>query len=310
MIHQQYTVHQDRNTVAEVFEPVVGAISAWAEKTPNVLAAVVLGSMANPGDKTDDFSDLDLTLVVNDLQPFLDDAAWFAPFAPYHTSYRESADIGQGIMDKVILDSYRMFDLSIFSMADLQGWMRASTDSKQASQGFFRSSLLVLVDKIGIVHALTHDTDIDAIMYASDQPPSYAEYKTVVATFWYYMLRSLKHLHRGDWWRTAMTCNRELRGPLLQMVTWQAKVINGWDYETLYEGRYIQRWATPMVQDALPATYPQFNAISLRDALLATAELFNRLDVQVAPGLGFAHPDPGVQSILEHVMGKLRSFEG
>ena len=309
MISQTYLVHQDRSTVAEVFEPIVSAMTAWAQGDPNVQAAVVLGSMANPGSTTDAFSDLDLTLVVNDLQPFIDDPTWFAPFAPYHTHYRESADIGAGIMDKVILNSFRMFDLSVFSIADLQQWMDESTDSKQASQGFFRSSLLVLVDKLGIIQALTQDTDIDAIMYACDQPPTQAEYQTVVATFWYYMLRSLKHLHRSDWWRTAMTCNRELREPLLQMAIWQAKVAYGWHYDTLYEGRYIQRWATPLVQEALPATYPQFDADSLRDALIATADLFNQLDEQVALALGCSYPDAGVVSIRAHVLHMLRDFE-
>ena len=106
-----------------------------------------------------------------------------------------------------------------------------------------------------------------------------------------------------------MTCNRELREPLLQMAIWQAKVAYGWHYDTLYEGRYIQRWATPQVQEALPATYPQFDADSLRDALIATVDLFTQLDEQIAPALGCSYPDTGVEPIRAHVLSMLRNFD-
>jgi len=72
------------------------------------------------------------------------------------------------------------------------------------------------------------------------------------------------------------------------MAEWHARAIHGWDYETWYLGRYIERWADPRIAQALLSLFSGYDLTSQQRALVATANLFQWISEETSARLGFS----------------------
>src|SRR5262249_25027289 len=141
----------------------------------------------------------------------------------------------------------------------------------------------VLVDKDGAAGRLART----AVSWPRRAPPGEREFAEVVRTFWGSTFWTAKKLLRGDLWRCTEG-GRDVRQLLLRMVGWHALAIHGWDYETWYLGRRIERWADPRVVQALPSLFSGYHLTDQQRALIATATVFQWISEETAARLGFA----------------------
>ena len=102
-----------------------------------------------------------------------------------------------------------------------------------------------------------------------------------------------------------MSCNYEIKQHLLQMIEWNSKSVNGWDYDTRYDGRMIVDWAPPEIIDLLSETFASYDQKNLVKCLLASIELFERLSDELANNLGYSSSRDATKAIHELVKRSL-----
>jgi hypothetical protein len=56
-------------------------------------------------------------------------------------------------------------------------------------------------------------------------------------------------------------------------------------------GRYVERWADPLIVERLSDTFPSYEASDIARALIAMIQLFRDVASQVAAVLGFSYPE-------------------
>ena len=277
----EYIIHSDHSHIRQEFRNFVETVRLWAIEDKNVLMAVILGSQAHPESVIDKWSDIDLAIIVQDQSPFDSMGNWIYDLTDFCFVYEESAEIGTSLTWHVILKDSRMIDLSVFSVSDINKWLSAEESVKLQSQSFFKSNLLVLIDKANFLNQLMMDDDIEKMLTVNNHPPRSEEIHNTINRFWYHTLRSLKHLYRNDLWRAFMSCNFEIKNCLLEVIEWTTKAQCGWDYDTRYEGRMIGTWAGQDIVSKIPDLYSDYDQKQLTQSLLDNIELFEQLCIEL-----------------------------
>lgn len=278
---------------------------AWAAREHDVRALVVVGSRATTKSPRDAFSDLDVLVVARRPRSYVEESAWLDRIEPPWLTYVIQTPLGDKIARGAIFRGGRVtVDFAFVGRwslpagivllgalsrsPGLASWLPSVLQNQLAALArMVRAGTRALVDKDGVAARLGRTV----VSWPRRTPPSEREFADVVATFWGTILWTAKKVLRGDLWR-SIEGGRDARGLLLQMIEWHAGATHGWDYETWYLGRYIERWAEPRVVQALPALFPGYDLASQQRALVATAEMFRWVSVETAERLGFASAGP------------------
>lgn len=256
-------------------------IQAWAQKHPDILAAVVVGSRARTVHPADEWSDLDVCLFVKQREPFVQSnfyhqfgEVWLASFGTLISDAPEWTIMYEGGM-KVDF---------VFIPADLSAPTLADAMFRSAWANVFARGMRTIVDKYP-----RRDRTPPPMPY--EPMPTEAEFQQLVAQFLMDASRAVKFIRRGDHWRASSTTMGSMRPCLLKMLEWHARAMHGVDYDTWYGGRFIDEWADPRAAAALKDIYADDDPTHRAKAALAHVNLFVWLAEETAAKLGCAMPD-------------------
>ena len=100
---------------------------------------------------------------------------------------------------------------------------------------------------------------------------------------WFYAaaLMDAKLLVRGQLWQAKFR-EWDLLRQLLRMVEWDHRARYGWDYDTWYNGKNIDRWADADVLSAAHACWSALEHADMQRVLRASVVLFSTLELRTA----------------------------
>ena len=75
------------------------------------------------------------------------------------------------------------------------------------------------------------------------------------------------------------------------MMEWHARAVHGWDYDTWFDGRFIERWAEPDVISQLSSVFAHYDLDDVKNALVQTVKMHRRLSTGIGRRLGYETSD-------------------
>lgn len=255
-------------------------IRDWALTRDDIRAVLVVGSRARTEHPADALSDLDLLLLTTDASRYRDDRSWLETFGSVLLAEQDTLDEGApewiAVYEGVIKGDFTFVQVGLAdSLASLMPQM--------PFQNVLARGLRVLVDK----HPQQHPF---AVKLRPFTPPTIQHYEQTVANFLITATRVAKFIQRGDLWRAVTMLYCKMRFYLVTMLEWHAHVLHGADYDTWYDGRFLDSWADAETLAALPDLFVQYEATELQIALRQMVSLFRRLAQVVAHELGYDYP--------------------
>jgi aminoglycoside 6-adenylyltransferase len=279
----------------------------WAETQSDIRAAIVIGSRARVACPADEWSDLDIIVIVTEPERYLAQTDWLENIGNPRITFLEKTVTGDGTERRVLFAGGLDVDFAPISKKEVQQltlllrlrkrfpWLfrllpravqRRVTRTMAEFSDIARRGMRVLLDKDGITTYLPLATAEPP----STTPPTPNEFLELVNDFWYHAVWTAKKLRRGELW-VAKGCNDfYMKRLLLQMIEWHARAINGWGYDTWHRGRFLEQWADPRVVRGLRHAFAQYDESQLWPALLATMELFRWIAIETAAQLDFPYP--------------------
>lgn len=254
----------------------------WAEGNPDVRAAFVVGSRARTHRPADQWSDLDVVQLSTDPDRYLNQTDWLDAIGTVWFSFLEKTATGGSMERRVLFDGALDVDFAIFGVEHHAELLR-----DPSTPAVVRRGMRVLVDKDGFGAELLALAASDP---ALAQPPTHAEFLQATHDFWYHAMWAAKKLRRGEVMMAKGCCDGLLNRLLIDFARCQARVRNGWEYDTWHSMRFFETWADPAVLEGMRGTYGRFDAEETWRALLATMDLFRRVSREVADALDFAYP--------------------
>ncbi len=269
------------------YDELLRRIIAWAEATPIVRAAMILGSRARSDHPADEWSDLDILVFATDPESLIRESAWATDLAPHWLTFVERTGDGSAWERRTLYEGGLDVDVAVFPA---EGLTALDGDLPAALVDVIRRGIRILVDKEGVLSQVVTRPLPPVGLY---QQPSEAEFFNVVSDFWYHTLWSAKHLRRGELWWAKSGVDGALKSHLHRMLEWHARATRGADFDTWLRGRFLEEWADPRAVAALPRIFGRYDPADLAGALEATMELFRWLEDETCARWGYTVPRVG-----------------
>src|SRR5688500_14884664 len=101
-------------------EEFLEAFVHWAEARDDVRAVVLVGSRARTDPPADEWSDVDLALVVDEPDRYLGDQRWVEAFGRPLLTFLEPTAVGRAFERRVLYESGLDVDIAVFTPAWLE----------------------------------------------------------------------------------------------------------------------------------------------------------------------------------------------
>jgi len=253
---------------------------AWAQTRTDIRAVLLIGSLARKEYPADQWSDLDLLVLVTDNTLYADpDAKWLSALGDVLIVAVEEANAGDPDVQAIFTDGSK----GDFSFVTVHNPERPLDEllAELTYQDVLRRGVVVLFDRYDAPRSQrSAPTPTPAL-------PSEAQFNHLVNGFWLYAFRTAKFTRRGDLWRASTNLSSQLHQCLLTLIEWHAQVISGRD--TWYNGRFMQDWADPRALSLLPQTFAHYDADDLRRALYSVIVLFRLVAIEIAQRLSYEY---------------------
>lgn len=276
-------------------EAFLAAVAAWCSRRSDVHFAVLVGSHARAEDPADEWSDIDLVIIVDDPAAMIADPGWLDELGRPLLSFVEPTAVGDFTERRVLFESGQDVD---FVLLPLAGAVELAASPEVAS--VFARGFWVLVDKLGIAPALDGQTDTPT----GPDLPDAAAFAQLTHDFWFHALWSAKKLRRGEVWIAKQGCDCYLKALTVRLLAWHAQAADG-SVDTWHRGRFLERWADPVALRDFRAAFATCDPGDIARALWATVDLFERLERETADRLRLATtvPHPEIRDRLRAVLG-------
>ena len=189
----------------------------WAEHDPGVRAILLLGSQAR-GD-SDEWSDLDFTVVVVDKTRYISDVNWLDNCGTVLVSHTERTDVGGHIERRVVFEDGT--DASFCLVG--REWLECAT-REQDTLTLLGKGARILLDKDGGL--------LEVLAAVQSRPPTVcneAQFINLVSRYWYEALWTAKRLRRGELLKGVISCNGTMKLLFFRLMTWHRPSPNSLD---------------------------------------------------------------------------------
>jgi aminoglycoside 6-adenylyltransferase len=281
--------------ISQRYEQLIHNFVLWALRREDIRLAFVLGSRARTDHPADEWSDLDIAMVTQDIRPYIDQADWITSIGKPWLTFIEATGDGKSYERRVLFEGGLDVDFAMMPLAMLKTMLENGVDPGTAD--VFRRGVRVLLDKDNLLPY----SGKYASTWKPPEPPSEAEFLQVVNDFWYHAVWSAKHVRRGELWWGKSGCDDKLKYLLQQMLEWHARANHGPDYDTWLRGRFLEEWADPRVLQQLPNAFAHYDEADIWRALAVTMDLFRWMSIETANLLGYSYPTDGADYATELV---------
>jgi aminoglycoside 6-adenylyltransferase len=255
-------------------------VIAWVASAEWIEAAALFGATERRDRPADEWSDLDVLLVVPDPTEVVEDGAWPLEIGPAWISLVHDAPLPGIRVRQVLYEPGHDVDWVPVSWSDVD-----ALSSDELAE-VFGHGLRILRDPQGRLARALHAVGSNA----GPSLPSEASFAWVVDDFLYQVVWAVKRLRRGELWRAKDDVDGYLKRHLLTMLTWHALARD--PATTVFpEGRRLDAWVDPVAVARLPDTFARWDPQDIGRAILATLDLFADLARVVGTAARSRYPE-------------------
>lgn len=252
-----------------IYQSTVKKIVQWAAQTPNVHAAIVIGSQIRVEYPGDQWSDLDLLLLVQDAPALIDCDEWLHQFGTPICITQEVVTLEHQqlvwYVKRPLYDDLQAIDFSIFPFSRLEDVLQVTrniyacgyhiiySDSKKSLEEKFQKSI----------------QDV-----AGPQLPrvTEAELQTLVSDLLYHIIWAIRKVKRHELWSAVHCINCYMKQRLLTLMEIYNAVTNKNINHIMYDGRLLESRMDPGVLKQLQGCFAKYDSA---DVIVTLSNLYN-----------------------------------
>jgi len=225
-------------------------------------------------------------------------AEWLENIGAVLLTFVEPTASGDEMERRALFEGMLDVDFSIIPLVKAQKVLQAKTAPADTVNSFGRG-MRVIVDKDGIAGKV--EKLVASAVAVPAQAPSRGEFLQVVNDFLYHAVFTAKHLKRGELWWAKMSSDCYMQHLLLRMIEWHARAKRGWNYDTWFRGRFLEKWADPQALGQMRDVFSHYDEADAKRGLLAAMSLFRTLALETAERLGYSYLEEADKQVTEWI---------
>lgn len=273
----------------------------WAKDNKDVSVMLLTSSLVNPLAPVDDFSDLDIELVFENMEPYQLNNEWTHTFGTPVSMVEEDETVfdNKHAMKMVLYDDYVKVDFKLYKKSEFIKEIHSDTLPEDWDVGY-----KVLVDK----HHLTQQLKAPTYQSVIIKKPAAQKFNQVMNDCWWDMTYVAKCLARDEiFYAKFMTENMMRTDYLVPMIEWYIASRHNWDITTNKHGRLFKKYLPSGLWEKIESTFSGSDIGENWNALFAYADLVHLLGVELSEKLGYSYPaelEKNIRKYLEEIRAK------
>ena len=273
-------------------------IIQWAESRNEIRAVLLTSTRAVPGAHVDALSDYDVILVVQSIQPFVEDRTWINDFGDvlvvYWDPIHPDPDFG---IDKIAnvtqyADGLKI-DFTLWPVSLFEKIVAAPVLPAELDAGY-----RILLDKDRLTASMQPPTGGAYI----PKPPTLTTYLTLINDFFSGAPYVAKCLWRDELLPAKWCLDYDMKYVYLrQFLEWRVEMNHNWSIPTGFLGKGLKKHLQPDIWAQLEQTFVGPRLEDNWEALAKTMTLFRRVAVEDGAYLVFSYPHDLDQRDTEYV---------
>jgi len=280
----------------KVREEKLKQIISWAESNPDIRAVLLTSSLVNPYAPVDDFSDLDVELVFENLKEYEADKKWIYLFGEPISMVEEDETCfdGKHAMKMVLYADHVKVDFKLYQKSEFRKEAQEECLPEDWDVGY-----KVLVDK----DQLTIDLKPPTYQSIMIHKPTEQGFRQLLNDFWWDTTYVAKCLKRGDLFYAKFMSENVIRTDyLVPLIEWYiASSHEGKNITTNKHGRLFRKYLSAELWRRVEATFSGSNINDNWRALYAAADLVHDLGTALAQKLDFEYPQKHEDDIRKYL---------
>lgn len=258
----------------------------WAEHNPDIRTVLLTSSLVNPYAPVDDFSDLDVELVFENMKSYESDKKWIELFGLPISMVEEDDTFFEGkhAMKMVLYEDHVKVDFKLYQKSEFIKEVQEETLPEDWDVGY-----KVLVDKDELTKYLKAATH-RAIMI---QKPTPERFHQLINDFWWDTTYVAKCLKRDEIFYAKFMMEDVIRTDyLVPLLEWYIASENKWkNITTNKHGRLFKRYLSPELWKKVETTFSGSNIEENWEALFSYADLFHEIGIDLATKINTDYPE-------------------
>ncbi|WP_213371383.1 aminoglycoside 6-adenylyltransferase [Mesobacillus boroniphilus] len=267
------------------YKDLITRFTNWAKVQETIQAAIVIGSRARTEVPADEWSDLDIILLTDTPEQFIDSEDWLENIHSYSISFLEKTAVGDGIERRVMFNPHLDVDFVILTPEYFSGMLQI----KEVQQ-VFQKGYKVLFDKTDVTNGIIVPEDSAPVQLL----PTQTQFDNLVQDFWYHVVWVSKKMLRGEIWVAKECLDSNLKNLVRVMAEWHAVSVLG--NSPWHNGRFIENWADARLVSCFSKMFAIYDRNSMFLAMKETMSIFRLLAVEVGESLNYPYPHQADQA--------------
>lgn len=247
----------------------INHIYTWSQQTQEIEGVIVIGSQARNVMQADQWSDLDLMMLVHTPDVFLSGNQWLNRFGKVVCVFNDVTPLHFTSWDwcvkRVLFDDNRDIDFSILPYDHLD-------EVLAVNQSIIMQGYQVIYDE----HVPLLESKIDALMTPDHesvaQLPTEDELNNTINDLLYHIVWAFKKILRKELWVAVCDINQHISSRLLRLIEWHTVSTMSHSPAITYDGRFLEMRASGEIIGRLRNC---FTAYDQTDAIEALGQLIN-----------------------------------
>jgi aminoglycoside 6-adenylyltransferase len=234
----------------------IDEISTWARENSGVRGLILIGSQARSTLPADQWSDLDLMVLVDDPQAWLDENTWLDRFGEVVCFFEEIVPLHftswRWCVKRVLYRDQRDVDFSLLPYLHLDEVLRVNQDIlAKGYRVLYDANRPALEAKVCAV--------LEPLPQAALPRPTRQELQAIVNDLLYHVIWAMKKIKRHELWVATGCINCYMRGLLLRLIEMHNAVSQQAADPLNYSGRYLEQRTAPQVLALLEQAFTRYD---------------------------------------------------
>ncbi|WP_205513228.1 AadS family aminoglycoside 6-adenylyltransferase [Longitalea arenae] len=276
----------------------------WAKNNNDIRAALLTSSLVNPLAPVDDFSDIDIDFVFENIDPYQFNNTWLSHFGSPIAMVEEDETFFEGkhAMKMVLYNDNVKVDFKLYKKSAFINDVKEPELPEDWDVGY-----TILLDKDGITKGIKLPTYQSVLI----KKPTEKRYQQLLNDFWWDMTYVAKCLARDElFYAKFMSENMMRTDYLVPLIEWYIASAHQWNITTNKHGRLFKKYVPLDLWKRIERTFSGSNMEENWNALFVYADIAAELGVELAQRLDYTYPaglEKNVRKYLEAVKAKYDS---
>lgn len=262
----------------KTYADIVSFFKACADQSDEIRCGYIFGSRAQDSSYQNEFSDLDIEIIVKDKGDWTKSLEWLDSIGPKKFAYLQKPSDGNGMQVRVLFEDMTVADFVFLSPEEF----RKAYSDRQFINGVFGRGIVPLFDKDGLLDQFSNTQKTNLVSTLTAEGLN-AEYKDLL----FHLIYAKNKIRQGELLVAKDTIDSSIRKSLIKLIRWEEHLSHP-DKDLWHRSRHFEKWASPHSQELIRIASPSYQKDEMEKSIDAVFTKATELVKSLSARSGFA----------------------